>query len=34
MLTDPAKAFNYILKRRASFTLFLEDGRVCLKQRR
>ena len=25
-----AKAFNYILKRWASFTLFLEDGRVCL----
>jgi hypothetical protein len=23
-------AFNYILKRWASFTLFLEDGRVCL----
>jgi transposase len=27
---DLAKAFNYILKRWASFTLFLEDGRVCL----
>ena len=27
---DLAKAFNYILKRLASFTLFLEDGRVCL----
>jgi hypothetical protein len=26
---DLAKAFNYILKRWASFTLFLEDGRVC-----
>ena len=25
---DLAKAFNYILKRWASFTLFLEDGRV------
>ena len=24
------KAFNYILKRWPSFTLFLEDGRVCL----
>jgi hypothetical protein len=24
------KAFNCILKRWASFTLFLEDGRVCL----
>ena len=27
---DLAKAFNYILKRWASFTLFIEDGRVCL----
>lgn len=27
---DLARAFNYILKRWASFTLFLEDGRVCL----
>jgi len=27
---DLVKAFNYILKRWASFTLFLEDGRVCL----
>jgi transposase len=27
---DLAKAFNYILKRWPSFTLFLEDGRVCL----
>jgi transposase len=27
---DLAKAFNYILKRWGSFTLFLEDGRVCL----
>lgn len=27
---DLAKAFNYILKRWESFTLFLEDGRVCL----
>jgi transposase len=27
---DLAKAFNYILKRWASFTLFLKDGRVCL----
>ena len=27
---DLAKAFNNILKRWASFTLFLEDGRVCL----
>src|SRR5438477_6144586 len=27
---DLAKAFNYILKRWASFSLFLEDGRVCL----
>src|SRR6266436_3549123 len=27
---DLAKAFNSILKRWASFTLFLEDGRVCL----
>jgi hypothetical protein len=26
---DLVKAFNYILKRWASFTLFLEDGRVC-----
>ena len=26
---DLAKAFNYILKRWASFTLFLEDGRAC-----
>ena len=27
---DLAKAFNYVLKRWASFTLFLEEGRVCL----
>jgi len=27
---DLSKALNYILKRWASFTLFLEDGRVCL----
>jgi transposase len=27
---DLAKAINYILKRWASFTLFLQDGRVCL----
>ncbi|VIO80562.1 hypothetical protein CI1B_84480 [Bradyrhizobium ivorense] len=27
---DLAKAFNYILKRWSSFTLFLEDERVCL----
>lgn len=27
---DLAKAFNYILKRWASFTLFLDDGQVCL----
>jgi hypothetical protein len=27
-----AKAFNYILKRWASFTLFLEDGRVSVQQ--
>ena len=27
---DLAKALNYVLKRWASFTLFLEDGRVCL----
>jgi len=27
---DLVKAFNYILKRWASFTLFLQDGRVCL----
>ena len=27
---DLAKAINYILKRRAAFSLFLEDGRVCL----
>ena len=27
---DLAKAFNCILKRWTSFTLFLEDGRVCL----
>jgi hypothetical protein len=27
---DLAKAFNYILKRWMSFTLFLVDGRVCL----
>jgi hypothetical protein len=27
---DLAKAINYILKRWAGFTLFLEDGRVCL----
>ena len=27
---DLAKAINYVLKRWASFTLFLDDGRVCL----
>src|SRR5580704_2612296 len=27
---DPVKAINYIFKRWAAFTLFLEDGRVCL----
>jgi transposase len=27
---QPSKAFNYILKRWASFTVFLKDGRVCL----
>jgi transposase len=27
---DLAKAINYILKRWGAFTLFLEDGRVCL----
>jgi hypothetical protein len=27
---DLAKAINYVLKRWPSFTLFLEDGRVCL----
>src|SRR5712675_120920 len=27
---DLAKAINYILKRWTSFTLFLQDGRVCL----
>ena len=27
---DLVKAFNYILKRWESFTLFLQDGRVCL----
>src|SRR6202167_705268 len=27
---DLVKAFNYILKRWAAFTLFLQDGRVCL----
>jgi len=27
---DLAKAFNYMLKRWACFTLFIEDGRVCL----
>jgi transposase len=27
---DLVKAFNYILKRWASFTLFLQDGRACL----
>lgn len=27
---DLAKAINYILKRWVAFTLFLEDGRVCL----
>ena len=27
---DLAKGFNYMLKRWSSFTLFLEDGRVCL----
>jgi transposase len=27
---DLVKAFNYLLKRWASFTLFLDDGRVCL----
>jgi hypothetical protein len=29
-LTDLAKAIDYILKRWAAFTLFLDDGRVCL----
>src|SRR5258705_859150 len=29
-VNDVAKAINYVLKRWASFTLFLEDGRVCL----
>ena len=27
---DLAKAMNYMLKRWASFTRFLDDGRVCL----
>ena len=27
---DLAKAMNYMLKRWASFTRFLEDGRICL----
>jgi transposase len=27
---DLAKAINYMLKRWAAFTLFLDDGRVCL----
>jgi hypothetical protein len=27
---DLVKAIQYILKRRAAFTLFLEDGRVCM----
>jgi hypothetical protein len=27
---DLVKAINYILKRWAAFTLFLDDGRVCL----
>lgn len=27
---DLVKAINYMLKRWAAFTLFLEDGRVCL----
>jgi transposase len=27
---DLAKAINYVLKRWAAFTLFLDDGRVCL----
>jgi hypothetical protein len=27
---DLVKAINYILKRWTAFTLFLEDGRVCL----
>ena len=27
---DMVKAINYVLKRWAAFTLFLEDGRVCL----
>ena len=27
---DLAKAINYILKRWVTFTLFLDDGRVCL----
>src|SRR5499433_4475917 len=27
---DVAKAMDYMLKRWAAFTLFLEDGRVCL----
>jgi transposase len=28
--TDPAKAMSYMLSRWASFTRFLEDGRVCM----
>ena len=27
---DLAKAIDYILKRQDAFTLFLDDGRVCL----
>ena len=27
---DLAKAIDYVLKRWTAFTLFLEDGRVCL----
>ncbi len=27
---DLAKAMQYMLKRWSAFTLFLEDGRVCL----
>ena len=27
---DLAKAIQYILKRRPAFTLFLDDGRVCM----
>ena len=27
---DLAKAIQYMLKRRPAFTLFLDDGRVCM----